>query len=187
MEQPVNNSLLPDLPDSENLDFPSQADFEPPSNLPKLPGYMPDLPDFNTSIALQNSPIYQNELNLTNSQEMQKSQFEQTPTMNIHNLPPPRIPLKPEIKAKIKSKIRSHSKTSTENTKPIYVRLDKFESTIEFLDEIKNKIQDIEEILKKTKETKLKEDQELETWEAEIQIIKLKIESIDQNLFDKIE
>jgi len=75
----------------------------------------------------------------------------------------------------------------TKKTEPIYVRLDKFETTVEAFEEIKMKIEEIEDLLKKTREIKSREEKELEEWEHEIQLIKTRIESIDKNIFNKLD
>ncbi len=72
-------------------------------------------------------------------------------------------------------------------TEPIYVRLDKFETTIQSLGEIKDKIVEIERILAKTKEVKAQEERELEEWEKEVHIIKTRLDSIDKNVFKELD
>jgi len=70
---------------------------------------------------------------------------------------------------------------------PVFIRLDKFETSLEALEEIKDRIVDIEGILAKTKDIREKEDKEIEEWEREIQIIKSKIEAIDKSVFSKLD
>jgi hypothetical protein len=70
---------------------------------------------------------------------------------------------------------------------PIYIRIDKFETTIQAFFEIKNKITEIEELITKTKEIKNKEQKELEEWEHELQLLKTRIDYIDQNIFSKLD
>src|SRR3989344_4232310 len=69
----------------------------------------------------------------------------------------------------------------TKKIEPIFVRLDKFQMTIQTFEEIKAKIEEIEDVLIRTKEIKVKEEQELAEWEREIQVIKSRIEMIDRN------
>jgi len=88
------------------------------------------------------------------------------------------------------SKSRSSFKPSPSAVKeaePVFIRLDKFQTTIEIFEEIKNKVEEIEGLLIKTKETKQKEEQELMDWEKEIQVIKSRIDSIDRNILNKLD
>ena len=70
---------------------------------------------------------------------------------------------------------------------PIFVRLDKFESSLEEFESIKEKVEEIKSILKDIKEKKAQEEQELNKWESQLQEMKSQIEKIDQNIFSKIE
>lgn len=69
---------------------------------------------------------------------------------------------------------------------PIFVRLDKFEESQNLLEHVKKEISDINKLLEKTKEIKNQEDDELKSWETELQNIKTNIEKIDKSLFSKL-
>ena len=69
--------------------------------------------------------------------------------------------------------------------KPIFVRLDRFREAHESLDVIKEKLRDIEELLRTIREVKTKEDHELGSWEKEIDYIKARIESVNSEIFEK--
>jgi len=75
----------------------------------------------------------------------------------------------------------------TKKAEPIYIRLDKFKAGLESFEEIKDKIIEIEELLAGIKEVKEKEDRDLEEWEREIHIIKSRIETIDRDVFNKLD
>ncbi len=75
----------------------------------------------------------------------------------------------------------------TKKIEPIYIRLDKFETTAESFEEIKKKITEIEKLLGKIKEIKSQEEKELEEWEQEIQAIKARIDYIDKSVFNKLD
>lgn len=77
-------------------------------------------------------------------------------------------------------------KVFTKDTEPIYIRLDRFQTTIDSFEEIKSKINEIESLLNKTREIRAKEEKELEEWEQEIGIIKSKLDLIDKNIFEKV-
>jgi len=78
------------------------------------------------------------------------------------------------------------SRYNTKEESTVYIRLDKFQSTKEALDNIKEKIEDIDKTILKIKEVREKEEKEITEWEREIQIIKTRLEAIDSNLFEKL-
>jgi len=69
---------------------------------------------------------------------------------------------------------------------PVFIRLDKFEESLEIFEDAKDQISDIEKLLKEIKELKDKEEEELNSWENQIQNIKTQIEKVDQDIFSKI-
>jgi len=160
---------LPELPEQDNLVLLSKED------LPELPEISnKELPEIETNLPQLAAPKFgfQEPIKkpITEPQEMQKSKFSPLPKVPFKK-PEPILPTQPP---KIKEK-------------PIYIRLDKFEATEESFEEIKNKILELESLLKKIREIKTKEEQELEDWEREIQVIKARIESIDKNIFKKLD
>jgi hypothetical protein len=74
----------------------------------------------------------------------------------------------------------------TKKIEPVYIRIDKFKSAVETFEEIKSQVADVEDLLKQIKEVKRKEEQELKEWEKEIESIKAKMDSIDNNIFSKL-
>ncbi len=85
------------------------------------------------------------------------------------------------------SRMSMASTKMTKKIEPVFVRLDRFQMTIQTFEEIKAKIEEIENVLRKTSEIKIKEEQELAEWEREIQVIKSRIELIDKNVFNKLD
>jgi len=69
---------------------------------------------------------------------------------------------------------------------PIFVKIDKFKEALANFEIIKEKLLDIDNLLKKIKETKAKEQEELDSWEKEVEDIKAKAQIIDERLFSKI-
>lgn len=69
---------------------------------------------------------------------------------------------------------------------PIFIRLDKFEESMELFSKLKQEIRDIQELLDETKKLKDEEEKELEKWQKEMQEMKKQIEKIDSDLFSKI-
>ena len=70
---------------------------------------------------------------------------------------------------------------------PIFIRIDKFEESLKVFEKVKEKISEIEHLLRETKELKEQEQLELSNWEQEIQKLKLQIEKVDEDIFSKIE
>ncbi len=125
-------------------------------------------------------------------QGMQKSRFEKF-------LPPLASPLREPMEVKeigveemeneAENKIITKAPRESINRKeePIFIRIDKFQMAVEVLQEIRNKISDIERVLNKTKEIKRQEEIEIEEWKKEVQILKSRLETIDRELFSKLD
>lgn len=75
----------------------------------------------------------------------------------------------------------------TKKAEPIFIRLDKFEESLEIFEKAKEQVSDIEETLRHIKHLKEKEEDELSLWEKEIQNIKNEIEKVDRDVFSKVE
>ncbi len=74
----------------------------------------------------------------------------------------------------------------TGKVEPVFIRIDKFEESLSILDKAREKIQEMEKMLKGIKKIKDDEDKELREWEMEIHKIKNEFEKIDRDLFSKI-
>jgi len=77
-----------------------------------------------------------------------------------------------------------HMPKRLDANKPIFVKLDKFEAARESLDIIKEKLNSIDQLLRTTRDAKMKEDEELSTWEKEIESIKARINSVSSEIFE---
>ncbi|MEK6893338.1 MAG: hypothetical protein AABX07_03990 [Nanoarchaeota archaeon] len=85
-------------------------------------------------------------------------------------------------------KVSSQSfKTSEPKKENIFVKIDKFYSAKKALETAKNQLDQIEELLKKIRETKLKEERELENWERDLMTAKARIREVNENIFEKVE
>lgn len=171
---------LPELPEQNNLVLPSKEDLPELSRISNKDKELPEIKTDETDLPRLPEPEFgfQEPIKkpITKPQEMQKSKFS----------PLPKVPFKkPEHEIKPEPMLPTQPPKIKE--KPIYIRLDKFEATEESFEEIKNKLIEIESFLKKIREIKTKEEQELEDWEREIQVIKTRIESIDKNIFNKLD
>ena len=72
-------------------------------------------------------------------------------------------------------------------TEPVFVRIDKFEESLKTFEEAKRKISEIEKLLRDINKIKEDEEKEINDWQNEIQLIKKKIDKVDQEIFSKIE
>lgn len=69
-------------------------------------------------------------------------------------------------------------------TKPIYIKIDKYKSAMKTLAEIKARLTEAEKILNNLQKIKNEEDQEFENWREDIEQIKERLLSVDKNLFE---
>lgn len=102
---------------------------------------------------------------------------------------PKKMPDKNQIKAGkdiFKAEKEQPLPPSFKKNEPIFVRIDKFETALESIKNIKKKVDDMESLLTNLRQVNAKEDLELSEWEKEINAIKTKIDSIDANLFSKL-
>jgi len=108
-----------------------------------------------------------------------------TPSISTRHTTP--IPITPEANQKqINQPHLMTSPPKTINEEPIFVKINKFKDAIENFDQVKEKVSDIEKMLREIKDIKAREDQELKEWENEIHLIKTKIQGIDNSLFEKV-
>lgn len=162
--------------------------------IPKLPE-LPDIPDFNFT----NNLVQQGIPNLPEPEiktlpfipEFRPSNFQETERFvvppfkdnsEINEITNNIIPRTREIQS-----FSGFNQFQAKKTEPLYIRLDKFQTTLESFKEIKKKIMEIEELLNRTREIKIKEEEELSEWENEIKGIKARIDFIDKNIFNKLE
>lgn len=68
----------------------------------------------------------------------------------------------------------------------IYVKVDKFTSARKALESTQAKLEEISELLKVIRETKMREEQELAYLEKELSTTKAKVQEITENIFEKI-
>ncbi|MDP4039049.1 MAG: hypothetical protein Q8P57_00500 [Candidatus Pacearchaeota archaeon] len=71
-----------------------------------------------------------------------------------------------------------------DTSKPLFVKLDKFKEAKESLDIVTKKLTEMDKLLKMVKETKTRESQEIIGWETEIEKVKARINSVNQNIFE---
>jgi hypothetical protein len=95
-----------------------------------------------------------------------------------------KLPLPPERK---ESKVTENNYVSLDSkTKEVFVKIDKFQSARKSLSLAKEKVEEIESMLKKIRDIRMREDQELTAWERDIESVKSRIEDISKNIFEKL-
>ena len=170
-DQEEIRARLPVFPDSpQNEGFSQSAIKEAINNVPP-PHELPSLPEI---------PSYENdeeELSTDEMTEWDPSEIEPTqgsiadPTLSQLSQTIPSPP----------------SELSTNNNKSsdIFVKIDRFHSVRRSLSDTQDKLEEISDILKKIRETKLREEQELTSWEKELLSIKSHIREVNDNIFEK--
>lgn len=104
----------------------------------------------------------------------------------------PELPSKfrvPKIKESEEMPMRktSFEAAPQQKSEDVYVKIDRFHSARKALNSARNKLAEIDELMKKIRETKMREEQELSSWEKEIDVIKTKVEDVTKNIFEKVE
>jgi len=158
--------VLPELP-------PLRILSRSPRSLPSFPEYpkmkeeieMPELPEF---------PKYENRKTI----EMQ----EWVPEEEMLEVPSP-----PEDFENMKPKTYVGHHPREEKKSEIYIKIDRFRTARRDLQVANEKLEEIDHLLRKIRETKMREEQELAAWEKEAATVKSRIQSVTENIFERIE
>jgi hypothetical protein len=133
-----------------------------PLELPELPS-LPTFPDI---------PRIQRE----EKPEMSTSMFPEIPNQQSRPLFPASTPSISEI-----------TEEPVEITKePIFVKISKYKEALSSFEILKKKIYETTSILEKIREIKQQEEMQIEEWQKELEIIKEKLNAIDNKLFLKV-
>jgi len=181
--------------------------FGKKEEVPKIPTAptLPELPKIEAAPGLPELPSFpshpkNNDLN----QEMVKSAVTDTPSLeetkiDEHPKSPPKQPIKESIPTLPKPPIEKpiptlpkipsppkNSKPEQNANEPIFVRIDKFQSSQKNFETIKDKVREIEAVLRKIKDIKLQEEEELKGWTEDIEKLKSRLTEIDNEIFNQI-
>ena len=96
---------------------------------------------------------------------------------------PIRRPLKPVL-GELMEQEESFRQHITNDSKPIFVKLEKYKSAISTINELKKKIKEAEDLLSEIEQIKSQEDREISNWQKQVSDIKAKLLEIDRNLFE---
>ena len=167
----ISNSELPPFPD----------EFDQDKGLPEIKNELPPLPSFpqsKTSSKLSEEIVKQ-AIKVSKSPEIEEPE---------ESIEASHSPLTQEIDEDIPTPKFQPQETirTSQKIEPVYVRIDKYQESLQAFSDIKKKIIEIESVLKEVKELKQKEDSELQEWTDEIQKAKLKLGEIDSALFQKL-
>ena len=69
----------------------------------------------------------------------------------------------------------------------IFVKIDKFYSAKKALAATNDKLEEIDALLHKIRETKMREEQELSAWEKDLATVKTRIKEVTDTIFEKVE
>lgn len=93
----------------------------------------------------------------------------------------------PLQKSKLEKMEEQLPKSKLGKNQDIFIRLNKFHSAKKALSETEERLAEINLLLQKIRETKMREDQELSGWEKELENIKARIQEITKNIFEKVD
>jgi len=84
------------------------------------------------------------------------------------------------------SQVSARTARASKNS-DIFIKIDKFYSAKKALEATSHKLEEIDAVLHKIRETKMREEQELTTWEKDLATIKTRIKEVTETIFEKIE
>lgn len=70
--------------------------------------------------------------------------------------------------------------------KALFIKIEKFREILASVEEVSRRVQEIESMIGKIKDIRVKEDQAMENWEEELSELKSKLDLIDKTLSEKI-
>ncbi|MBS3092725.1 hypothetical protein J4466_04895 [Candidatus Pacearchaeota archaeon] len=181
---------LPPLPNAPRLpEIKKEPEEEPNFTLPSLPssniGQRINQDMIKGAVSGRNSEENEAEMYLP-SEHLQKPRVQEIP--NFKRMQGSRtleISDYPQIRPK-NSDFQNFQESRTKKAEPLFIKLDKYESTLSTFNEIRLRVGEIESLLRNIKEIKSKEERELDDWEREIQTIKARLDQVDRELFKNI-
>src|SRR4030042_1697931 len=92
-------------------------------------------------------------------------------------------PLYPTSTSLISEIAEEHVETQKE---PIFVKISKYKEALSSFETLKKKVYETSSILQKIREIKQQEEMQIEEWQKELEVIKEKLNAIDNKLFLKL-
>lgn len=177
---------LPDLPRSPMLSAPPMMD----NYQDDMSNELPSFPDSPMQKGFSQSAIKEavsNESQEENSEMAENQDYDantaEYPGNNMQEWSPSPMPMAvPQIPMPPRS-VSPRGRQS--DGRPVYIRLDKFQTARSSLENVKTKLVEIEDLLKKIRDVKAQEDQELTAWESDLESVKHRLETIMTDVFDR--
>ncbi|MEK6909004.1 MAG: hypothetical protein AABX23_03055 [Nanoarchaeota archaeon] len=188
-----NGGELPDLPMSG---APSMRDYQrtmlPPiesqqdSEVHGLPSFPDSLMNKGFSQSMIKSAVEDEDKNLPELPEWDQESIQAKPvrTMELDEWTPRASPQRQQNKQMMSESLKMSSNQQINDKRPIFVKLDKFKEARESLVKISEKLDQMDELLKMIKDLKSKEDEEINSWEKDIESIKARILFINKEIFE---
>jgi hypothetical protein len=185
-EEPVEKQGLPSFPDSPIQKGFSQTAIKEAVSQPESleeNEQIPSSQEQEEQVSTPSSKIKTVEMEEWTPQEQQEEKPKESqedvsdddspleePPVRIARLPAP----VPERKEE-----RPERRTGSE----IFVKIEKFNSARRSLESVKQRLNDVEVLLKKIRDVKMREEQELASWEKELAAAKSRIQDVSDNIF----
>ncbi len=186
LDKKEKDSGLPDLPDRISLTPPSWEDYssgEEKAEIHELPSF----PDSPMKKGFSQSAIK----DAINTEDIQEEALSDLPEFNEESVekenPKFRLTEMEEWNPKTETVASMRPAKSVSGSKPVFVRIDKFREARNSLEKIKQGLNEIEDLLSQVREVKAKEDQELLSWEKEMENVKARISNITTDIFERVE
>jgi len=185
--------VIPDFPRLPELPkLPELPDFESGTSFPKPP--ISQLPSFPVS-SLGEKFSQNNIKEAVTGQKKDEDDFDMDDFDEDEKMIAPR-PLKKQLTQELSFPRNENIPIPREfqeaarrvkSAEPIFIRIDKFEESLNIFHQTREKILEIESMLKRIREVKEEEERELEIWENEVRNMKTQIERVDRDIFSKVE
>jgi hypothetical protein len=204
-ELPLSPSL-PDLPKSKKNDLPELPSF--PNNEKNTSmnedmvksaisdNYIPEEDEVTEESGEINFPPVSSARLPGRASIMSEPEESSSLEVKIPKSPIPSPPVKPApIKVKTQPAevpaVRTHSiprggAAISDSVEPIFIRIDKFQLAKKNLEQIKEKVEEMEQIIGKIRTIKEKEEEDIKSWSDEVARLKMSISEIDSNVFSQI-
>ena len=172
---------LPKLPELPTLNSPTTKNSDPLHQLPSFPS---------TNFGEQMSQSTIKEAITGKKEDEEDSEADDLEHHEGQMMRGPlqkEMPLYPEDEEEVIPRGFRNAIGRVRKTEPVFIRIDKFEESLKVFEKAKSEISEIEHMLSNIKKIKDEEEQELSSWETQIQSIKKQIEKVDADVFSKVE
>ena len=187
---------VPNIPPAPNIpEAPKPEGQSEKKGLPELPSFpaTPQTENINQEIvksAVADVPADGDEIKVEIPEGLQISE---EPGVGAMIPPRPSIAAAPTMNPSISSATKPlelnaavPNKPIEKSNEPIFVRIDKFQSSQKNFESIKEKVKEIESVLSRIKDVKSNEEVELKGWTEDVEKIKARLAEVDSGIFNQI-